>query len=428
MKSQRDSVKLLIHRTLGLLYIAFSLLPSAFAQPRVVTVLFVLVWIAFGINFITRKHSKIVKWISAYILISISIYLFLGLGDIHIVVSKIKLLTLCLLCEHLYKSDKRFLINMLTTILAIFILINFVTLIIAPDGLYIESTFVNEWYSFDYRGWFLGQSNNQALYFLLLLVLMSYKSSGSTMVKSMYLHKLFVFFISVISIISVLVLNSSTTSFCIILAIVASFVVELFKKVNISWSPNVLTVVIFIAAFEILILIGHTSFLEPVVSFLFGKTTSFTNRAALWEMCLLQIAAKPFWGYGYIPGDTMREIMGAYAYVNAHNQFLQTLLEGGIILLVPLIGILMTVIKSANICNDSNNKLYMEIIFVCLIVHMTFEINFGALSIILYFLMFHYSTRFMQREPSTVKSNTQVKNIMSERNKINNKRNMSCVL
>lgn len=282
---------------------------------------------------------------------------------------------------------------MLITLLGIFVLINFITLVIAPNGLFIDRTVVDALNSYDSRSWFLGQSNNQALYFLLLLVIISHKSSDPTMIRRLTLHKSLVICFSFISIISALILNSSTTSFCIILVVLGSYVVYLLKKINNHWSPNAYVVLIVMVVFEVLILNGITNFLEPVIMSLFGKTTSFTNRSDLWEMCFQQIASKPLFGYGYISGDTMRELMGSYAYVNAHNQFLQTLMGGGIFLLIPFIGILMSIIKSANKCIDANDKLYIEILFVSIIVHMTFEISFGAISLLAFFFIFQYAEK-----------------------------------
>lgn len=93
-----------------------------------------------------------------------------------------------------------------------------------------------------------------------------------------------------------------------------------------------------------------------IIEDIFGKDPTLTHRTTIWEAAVNTIAKRPLWGYGY--RDTtdiflMKLWHGVIVRFSAHNQFLQTLMEGG---LLAFGGIVVTVFVTAKGLERSPDK------------------------------------------------------------------------
>lgn len=118
---------------------------------------------------------------------------------------------------------------------------------------------------------------------------------------------------------------------------------------------------------------------EPIKYFIvdvLGKNITLTNRTAIWTVALDKIKERPIWGYGvrdsvnqfYIHLDfTYRaSVDGTYS---AHNQFLQTLYEGGMITVITILGCILKCDKKLKTCLKNSEIIgwIKMVLIVCLI-------------------------------------------------------------
>jgi len=125
---------------------------------------------------------------------------------------------------------------------------------------------------------------------------------------------------------------------------------------------------------------GITSFLVEML----GRDMTFTGRTYIWEN-LLNERINPVFGTGFHSFWLPAGLMERYGYINqAHNGYLETYLNGGLIgasLLVAMIVSVGAKAKKAIIQNSAFGMLFLSIIAVGLIYNIT-EAMFNRLSLI----------------------------------------------
>ena len=118
---------------------------------------------------------------------------------------------------------------------------------------------------------------------------------------------------------------------------------------------------------------GSTDFLRPIVVGLFGKNMTFTDRVDIWSRALHLIPEKPIWGWGYLGNDYTSALLGRLDWVNCHNQILDTLFIGGVVLLVVLALIFICLCLQANKAKRGNYSWLFVFVFGGLLAQMLFE-------------------------------------------------------
>ena len=81
-------------------------------------------------------------------------------------------------------------------------------------------------------------------------------------------------------------------------------------------------------------IVGNVGFLGDFVQQAFGKDLTFTGRADVWTKALALIAQRPLSGWGYYDPDSASILYGRWDFANAHNQILESLVEGGLLFLL----------------------------------------------------------------------------------------------
>lgn len=94
-------------------------------------------------------------------------------------------------------------------------------------------------------------------------------------------------------------------------------------------------------------------------------------------MVLAEIMNNPVWGSGIISSEEAIDLMGNYAFVNSHNQWLQTLWQGGLILLLVFVCFFYYGIKKiTRQFIDVKLKFTFAVFIFALFVEMTMEVIF----------------------------------------------------
>lgn len=227
--------------------------------------------------------------------------------------------------------------------LTIMIIINFITIIMYPEGMSELRTVYtyNGVQRYGQIAWFLTGKNGLGKYILCLLF---FKADIDLKQKNrLSLGFYIIAAISYISLIQVWSAASITVVPILLLFILfaKTIVRNKFKLVNVYLLSAVI-----VFSFIIFVLIGNASIFSRFLTNVLKKSVTFNGRVPIWDASILKILAKPVLGYGYISGDDYRELIGYRAASDSHNYFLTVAIYGGIIAVIFLIVLLIKVLQS----------------------------------------------------------------------------------
>lgn len=231
----------------------------------------------------------------------------------------------------LLNKDVKF-IGTLMFIFEIFIYINFITMIIYPNGLYSTGTTFT---GIAYQNWFLGFKNILICYFLPAYII-SYLYMNITGKKTRTIVLTLIIFISTF-------IAGSTTSlvglFILLLFSIFSFLQRQYKIFNFK-NYIITTILMF---FGIVVFRLQNMFEFLIVNIL-QKDLTFTHRTELWDTTMKAITNNPIIGHGWQNTDIRHFMYSSSTIITAHNQILEYLYLGGIIAIL----VLLIIIKVSN--------------------------------------------------------------------------------
>ena len=272
----------------------------------------------------------------------------------------------------LYKERPMFILRQLYFVFYIYLVLNLLSLIIWPNGMYVTGMFHETT-----ENWFLGFKNKHILYALPAICI--------SLVMAHCDEKKFTKVILIlISTSTILYTKSSTaiigiSSFAIILLFEFVFRRKLFFYQHFA----ILSIVLFFA-FPVFQLSG---FLGNVATIFSNKVSTIGSRVAIWNTTLSYFYESPFFGYG-IQFQSFRNAMyGSTSYVHAHNQFLEYLFEGGIFGLSLFLAIVFNQIKNVKMFKNSIYVLLFSSMFMSFQIVLVSEAFSDSLSYISYFLI-----------------------------------------
>lgn len=299
-----------------------------------------------------------------------------GGGNIHTLVSNTKILLFIMSADIQIEKDDYEAINIMWLLVFAFSTINFVSLLLFPDGLYQVETVWNEWgtkTSSPY--WVFGYKNSHAFWYLLLEVLSALK----WYLKPTKNNRLLAYIGTIMAVWVQLLVDSST-------AIVASIVgaIGIFGFISLrnkndeikTVNSNLIIGVNYIA--NILLISGMTTFLGPIIQTLFHKDLTFSNRTNAWIAAFANFLKSPIFGTGILTSDTAKEILGSLSYMQAHNELLQCLWQGGIILFVIVTWMFLIIAKQTNEITSSKLRMLSNIFMITIFIEMMFEAWLGS--------------------------------------------------
>lgn len=219
--------------------------------------------------------------------------------------------------------------NVLLRVVTILVYANFFLLVMYPDGLTKDSYFNTSYY-------FIADKNSSGVYILFFLLLILINSFVKYSKISFW-----TLFGLIIAVVTEIVMSSSS-------GLIACSVVVIFalltKLKEIRKLGNIrLLVGIVIVIFLIIVVFRTTGIFDWFLMKFFGKGSDFSGRTVIWSEVIAKVKGKPIFGYG-LPADGDVYIWGKY--YNAHNMILEILLNGGLILLLCFISIIVFAVKN----------------------------------------------------------------------------------
>ena len=251
----------------------------------------------------------------------------------------------------LQKNDGKVydIIRLWKNVLLLFVGVDFLTMLLFPNGLY-----NTEIYSLN---WFLGYKTARFPFVLLLCVLeeiiarhenkftqanLVYLLSTVTMLKSMATAALF--------------------SYCFV---VVTIVISRQQHNGENWKQKVISAVLdyrlMVPVYGVITFITIIANQSPImVDFLesIGKDPTLTTRTFIWANAIKLIKNNLFLGYGYLTADQYRKLLGSVFFSSPHNMVLSLLMIGGIISALMYLLVIVKVWRKSKIS---------EVGFICTI-------------------------------------------------------------
>lgn len=354
-------------------YLFSMFLPGYFSSPIMQMVSnIMMVGVAIYLFSVKYKPSRFMILTICYFayLIAITFIYHNKAADVHLIISNLKIVFMLCAIEYLLKRTPDSTINIMFFILITFVLIDFASIVLFPNGLYQTEQIWNEWSSSQEGHWIYGNKNNRIYWYVLLSII--------TWLRYIFNNKskVMVLITSGISIVAMMLVKSSTATIVAILVSVGVFYLTYKKQTNLNM--NSYGILVIYVCITVLILLGSTSLLKPFVEGVLHKDMTFTGRSTAWERVLLLIASKPVFGWGVIDSETATGLLKSIAFVNPHNQLLNCLWQGGIIL-VFILSLIMTT-TAFNIAKTPNRpeRTGIQFVWIGLLIDMIFEVLLGT--------------------------------------------------
>lgn len=244
------------------------------------------------------------------------------------------------------------------------IYINFVTLILIPNGLFNRAI---AGYGVS-QEWFLGLDHYFVIWILpACLIAYLYKEYTGKSLRS--------YILICVSLLTQIIGYSATTGLVAVLIFMIWLFVPAIKKV---FTPVVGLIVVGVLVITIIIL-RNVDYLEPIIVGVLGKDMTFTGRLLIWDNALAAIGQSPVWGYGILGSEQATAVLGKAfggltwaGATHCHCQFLQIAFQSGI----P--GFIMygvTLVKSFIACQKNKKSRMAQACTVCLFIFCVISIT-----------------------------------------------------
>lgn len=270
----------------------------------------------------------------------------------------------------------------------LYVIINFILLLLYPNGLILEPTLIGTLSNY----YFLGLDNQFAWFIMpcVILAMLNYYINGKFKIS---------LFSILICLLTIFITWSATAVASIVLFVILSLLVLLpIKRYYFKIKMNYL-LYIYISFFTLFVILRNLNF--PIISDLIinflGKNLTFSGRTVIWNEVIKQIFNSPLIGYGANEGRIVMNTV-SHISVSSHNVILQILFESGIIGLFSFINIFLVFL------NKFKNKHYdrfMEQVSIgvfCILITMTMEVyNLEYLFIIILIGYFYKKNYIIDR-------------------------------
>lgn len=234
--------------------------------------------------------------------------------------------------------------------------INFITLLLKPDGFFSRTI---DGYG-GTKEWFLGSDHYFVVWaipaFLIAWIFKEYTGEK----KRSYL-------LIIITAVTQVIRGSSTG----IVGIVIFFIWMLLPFIRKIMTPFRCVVVATILFFSIVYL-QNSDFLAPIVVGVLGKDMTFTNRLEIWDNAVKAIMAKPFIGHGMLYNEQVVDLLGMLrngfrweGATHCHCQFLQVGFKSG---LTGLVLYITAIVLSFAKCRKCENRNIAQAATVCMFI------------------------------------------------------------
>lgn len=245
----------------------------------------------------------------------------------------------------------------------------------------------------------VGQSINKGIHIFgesnqsTIIVIMCYLGVILTKGINSRQDNLLVFFSTILSILSIFLIESSNGKIglgllflgFIAIAILDILQIDIFRKNKNNWAVTI--VAIFLVLNILMTVVNIQRLFNPIIELLFKKDATLSSRTLIWDEALTLIKNKPILGHGAIDGRYIY-IFEYRHYYDSHNFFLETLLRGGGLLLLSYSSLLYISIKTS-LNNYFKDMKYKSILFIIVLIIMSLS-EVYTLNVVFFILYIPY--------------------------------------
>lgn len=314
IRINRKSIRLVIFYILMLFsYFQFDSLNYLFTPLLAVYKLFH--YISFLIILLlfikNKKFSKIIIYMLIYLAILFFSSILNGQQCSQVINYVVTIVSLCLITDYGIRNHTKEYLTALAIILNFLMIINFITIIFYPSGMYINSTGYKQ-------NWILGYKNSHILYLLPCVTvnfILSFKRKGYLVLKD--------YLIFIICFVSTIIVNSSTG----IVGLLIILLYFIFKKIveKLNFFNGFSSLFVYLLSFVSIIVLKLQNLFKFLIVDILKKDLTFTGRIYIWDSVLESIKIKPLLGYGNVTYQYNKYIF------TTHNVILDVLYRSGII-------------------------------------------------------------------------------------------------
>lgn len=337
-----------------------------------------------------KTYSKIINYILLFFIVLI-FSTYINSADVEsAVMSSVKAISMCLLFDYALRNDKYNFTKGISIYLTIIVLINFLTILMYPKGMYVSG--IDHYTS----NWFLGFKNMHILY-ILPAILFNFLDSYYKKNKISFKNYLFTF----ICLLSTTFSNSGTA----IIGVAIVFLFMLFKNMFSNTKVfNIKNYFIFniVLFFSVVILRLQNLFKFLIVDVL-KRDMTFTGRIYIWDYVIDFIKSKPFLGYG-TEVSTIRYYKTYFnRSLHAHNQFLEIIYKTGLIgFIIFIILFIVCLKKSKELPRDNILVKLVSIILLSFMIVMLTEAY--AFEYFIYLFVIYYDLNYLLEGSDSVEN------------------------
>lgn len=263
------------------------------------------------------------------------------------------------------RKDSEGTLRAVKNVLGVLVLFNFITLIVAPNGLFQLHREASEWYEYDVSIWLLGNKN----------AMMNWLIPANFLAQIDYAmfqrkNRWNIIVIATTALTAVLAKSSTTLITIGIMSLVFVFgrrMEVLFSKIKTKM------IIVLYLLLQLLLFTTNELGIFQIVAAVFGKDASFTGRTTAWSEGIKLILANPIIGYGHITEEKARSLLGAYAFVNAHNTLLNTVIIGGVIAGVLYLILIWKSTKKIDFIKNTTVAAILKVTVVGMLLQASFE-------------------------------------------------------
>lgn len=332
-------------------------------------------WIFYIYYCIKNKHISLIYlvYFALQFYILMNTWIQFGLYR-NVIVNFITSVTFLMIIDCFLQRNPKELIHSMLIILEILIFINFIYLLIHPEGLYGPDKH------------FLG---NRCLFILYTTIALTL----SLLWKNYTGKSLRFYSLLLICIVSTLIEGSATGKIGLLLYLILFFT-SLYAQKGVCLTTGFIGyIVLFFAG----VVFRFQNIFAPFFVFL-GKNVTFSGRTLIWDDCFNFISKQPFFGYGFVDNDQMVSMIN---YIHCHNTLLEHLFLGGIVeVLILIVFFVFMTKKMQNVKNNLQTKVIILGVFLILL-HMLVEAGQKPICYILFFII-AYAENICNAMPSYI--------------------------
>lgn len=329
----------------------------------------------------SRFNIFIVLSIFMFFWLSFSSYFLAdGLLDIS---NNLRIISLLLFINLTIQNYPKSTLNALSYLFGTYIIINFITIILFKEGLYIDNPRTGH-----YRNaWFLGIENQFAFYLIPGITLLIF--------KSLYVRKKVSFIVWFIVLIAgITIFNAwSATAILGYMFIIISIILIINKKLLFLFNFKFMFLS-YIIIWMTIVYLNSFAFFRGIITKLLKKDMTFSGRTNIWEKVIETIPESLWYGFGnntYVIPNRVTEF-------RSHNMILQLILDNGIIgLLLFLICLIIVGLQFKKYKSDKISLVLIAGIFSILLggIAESYKLNYLFLLLL---VSYNYSVSYKQSD------------------------------